>query len=142
MSIFLKEAERHVPQIYDVCLHQDDERYEQLPCTSIDKGIAEKSGNIAVIPADFLWDDFGSLHAIGRHFPADENGNIVIGGAELLDTGDCTVCSDQKLTALIGVKDLFVLQADNGTVICSKDRIDDVQKLTSHLYDEGRAELL
>ena len=45
--------------------------------------------------------------------------------------------SNDRLTALIGVENLVVVQAENATLICSRDRAQDVKKMVSRLAERG-----
>jgi len=68
---------------------------------------------------------------LANHFPADAEGNVVLGQAELLDARGSIVVSRDWLTALVGVKDLVVVQAEGVTLICPKNRAQDVKKLVA-----------
>ena len=80
-----------------------------------------------------VWDDVGAWSALENHFDKTPEGNIVIGDAQLVDGGGNLVLSPDRLTALIGVDDLVVVHSENATLICAKDREQDVKKMVGQL---------
>jgi len=117
--------------------------YEKLDRISVDYAVMEKAGNIVMAKSTFAWDDVGSWPALESHFETDSSNNVVIGMCEALDSHGNVAVSGERLTALIGVEDLIVVQAENATLICRKDRAQDVKKMVELLSEKGRyADLL
>ncbi len=116
--------------------------YEQLSKISIDYALMEKASNIVMAVGTFDWDDVGSWPALEHHFPADEDGNTRIGQTEVLDCSGNIILSRDHLTACIGVKDLVVVQADGVTLVCPKERAQDIKKLVKALHERGDCEAL
>ena len=115
-----------------------EEEYGKLEKISIDYAVMEKADNILTAAGNFGWYDVGSWPALEDHFERDEAGNVVIGSGKLLDAGGNIVVSDERLTAIIGVKDLVVVQAENATLICPKDRAQEVKAMVQALAADGR----
>ena len=67
------------------------------------------------------------------HFAADEKNNVVIGSSESIDSGGNIVVSENRLTALIGVHDLVVIQSDNATLICPRERAQEVKQMVQRI---------
>ena len=108
--------------------------YPALRAISVDYAVMEKAPNILVARSAFAWDDVGSWWAIPRHFPSDADGNACLGQTAVLDTRDSIVVSDDNhLTALIGMKDVVVVHTAKATLVCPKDRVQDVKKLVRTL---------
>ncbi len=103
--------------------------YELLPKISIDYALMEKADNIVMVKGIFDWDDVGSWPALENHFEKAADGNVVIGDCQSLDAHGNIVYSKDRLTALIGVEDLVVVQTEGVTLICPKNRSQDVKKL-------------
>lgn len=116
--------------------------YATLPKISIDYALLEKADNIEMTPGAFAWDDVGSWTAIEGHFPKDAAGNVTVGCGEYLDAAGNIVVAGKRLTALLGVRNLVVVQAPGATLICSKDRVQDVRKLVAQLKRDGRHDRL
>ena len=48
----------------------------------------------------------------------------------------------EKMVALIGVKDLIVVETDDALLVMSPDKAQDVKKVVNWLRDKGRTDLL
>jgi mannose-1-phosphate guanylyltransferase len=114
----------------DAVLRRD---YPALEKISVDYAVMERAGNIAVAVGRFRWFDVGSLSALADHFPADAAGNVAVGRCEALDATGNLVVSKDRLTALIGVRDLIVVQSEGVTLVCHRDRAQDVRALVREL---------
>jgi mannose-1-phosphate guanylyltransferase len=114
-----------------------DAAYPSLEKISIDYALMEKADNIIMACGTFAWDDVGSWPALESHFPKDEGGNTRIGQVETLDAADNIVLSKDRLTAVIGVEGLVVVQAQGVTLICPKDRAQDIKQLVVALREKG-----
>ncbi|MBQ0033623.1 MAG: mannose-1-phosphate guanylyltransferase [bacterium] len=102
--------------------------YPTLRAISVDYAVMEKARKIVVARSDFMWDDVGSWTALPKHFPCDAAGNTCLGKTELLDThGSIVVSEGDRLTAVLGVKDVVVVQTANATLVCAKDRVQDIK---------------
>ena len=112
--------------------------YPKLTKISVDYAIMEKATNIIMARGAFDWDDVGSWPALANHFDPDADGNIVVGEAETLDASGNVIFSKERFTALIGVKDLVVVQAPGATLICPKDRAQEVKELVKRLSESGQ----
>jgi mannose-1-phosphate guanylyltransferase len=113
------------------------ECYEPLEKISIDYAVMENADNILMARGRFSWDDVGSWPALRNHFEADEAGNVVIGACERIDASGNIVVSEPRLTALIGVRDLVVVQAEGATLVCPRDRAQDVKQMVERLKSMG-----
>ncbi|MEW6046012.1 MAG: mannose-1-phosphate guanylyltransferase [Bacillota bacterium] len=122
------------------------EVFAGLEPISIDYGVLEKAEGIAVVPADFGWDDAGSWPALERLFSPDEDGNVVQGARHVgIDTSQCIVFLNgdkgpgeagrarPKLVATLGVRDLVIVETEDVTLVCSKERAQDIRALLARL---------
>ena len=114
-----------------------DATYPELGKISVDYALMEKADNIIMACGTFEWDDVGSWPALESHFPQDAGGNTRIGSVEALDASDNIILSKDRLTAVIGVKDLVVVQAEGVTLVCPKDRAQDIKKMVVDLREKG-----
>jgi mannose-1-phosphate guanylyltransferase len=115
-----------------------EREYASLEKISIDYALMEKADRILMARGTFGWDDVGSWTSLTNHFPADANGNVVIGACEAVDGARNIVVSEGRLTALLAVEDLVVVQAPGVTLVCRKDRVQDVRRLVQHIAGTGR----
>lgn len=103
--------------------------FPKLPNVSIDYGVMEKADNIAVLPADFGWSDVGSFGAIPEVREADAQGNVVSGkGAVVVDCQDCVVLADGRPLAVVGLKDMVVVDSGDSVLVVPREKAQDVRK--------------
>lgn len=114
-----------------------DATYPNLGKISVDYALMEKADNIIMACGTFAWDDVGAWPALESHFERDEGGNTNIGTVEALDCESNIILSEDRLTAVIGIRDLVVVQADGVTLVCPKDRAQDIKKMVVALREKG-----
>jgi mannose-1-phosphate guanylyltransferase len=111
--------------------------YPTLPKISVDYALMEKSTNVVVVPATFDWDDVGAWPAIAKHFAQDNGGNVLRGTAMVEDGKDNIVVStDGHLTAVVGASDLIVVHTPEATLVCHKDKAQEIKALLKRLNDD------
>ena len=142
---FLQEIERHMPELYkgleavraSIGTGKEAEvvrdLFSRLPSVSIDYGIMEKTDRAAVVPADIGWSDVGSWTALEEVTDKDASGNIISGNVVDIDSRDSVVYADQRLVATIGLRDTIVVDTPDATLVCSRDRAQDVKKVVDEL---------
>ncbi len=111
------------------------EHYPHLEKISVDYAIIEKAANVVMVESGFGWDDVGEWPAIARHYPADAAGNVVRGSAELADARRNIVYSqdEEHLIALLGAEDLIVVKTQDATLICHRDKAQDLKALVKQI---------
>ncbi len=125
------EESRALPQTYD-----------KVQAVSIDYGIMEKAGNVVCLPIDVDWNDVGSWASIDGVWERDSAGNAIRGEVVSLHSENCIVSSPHKLTALVGAKDLIVVDTGDALLICAKQSAQDVRELQEILKARGYDHLL
>ena len=118
------------------------EVYAAQKAVSIDYGVMETAEDVLVLPGNFGWSDLGSWDALWDVSGKDENGNVAQGSLIGIDAGDCLVHSPGKLVALVGVRDLLVVETDGALLICRRGRSQDVRKVVEILDTKGLKEYL
>ena len=118
--------------------------FEALPKISIDYGLMEKAGDVLMIEAPFAWDDVGSWSAVAERRPRDGAGNAVEGLSSAVDTRNSVIVSsdDNHLIATLGLDGMVVVHTKDATLICPRDRADDLKKLVDRIRADGRGEYL
>ena len=114
--------------------------YPMLPSVSIDVAVLEKTRSVRVVPVDFSWSDVGSWPALADVVAGDAAGNLVAGGGRLLaeEASGCIAWNRKgELTVLLGVQDLVVVRAGKATLVCPRDRSQDIRKIVARLEKEG-----
>jgi len=115
-----------------------DATYPKLGKISVDYALMEKATNIVMACGTFAWDDVGSWPALENHFEQDENGNTKIGSVETLGASGNIILSKDRLTAVIGVDNLVVVQTEGVTLVCPKDRAQDIKQMVVALREKGQ----
>lgn len=130
-------AEADTPDELDGALRRS---YPSLRSISVDYAVMEHADNIVMARGAFGWDDVGSWPSLAGHFSADLDGNVVIGSCEQMEAQNNIVVSENRLTALIGVRGLVVVHSDNATLICPKERAEEVKKLLRRIAERPDGE--
>jgi mannose-1-phosphate guanylyltransferase len=122
---------------------QLDDAFPLCENVSIDYAVLEKADNVVGVACDeFGWNDVGSWNAVYDLLPRDENANAT--RSELLSsdsTGNYVDCG-KKLVALLGVKDLIVVDTPDALLIADRGRAQQVGDIVKLLEKNGREELL
>lgn len=109
---------------------------------SIDYALMEKTRNAALVPLDAGWSDIGSWDSLWGVMPKDDDGNVLIGDILTDGTNNSYVHATQKLTTLLGVKDLVVVDTDDALMIANKDIVQNVKLFPKYLEQNSRSEYL
>ena len=119
------------------------EAFPRCENISIDHAVLEHSDKVVGIPCcDFGWNDVGSWNAVYDLLERDENENA--SKSELLSadaSGNYIDCGC-KLVALIGVKNLIVVDTPDALLIANRDRAQHVGEVVKLLEKAGRDDLL
>jgi mannose-1-phosphate guanylyltransferase len=105
------------------------ECFSRIKEVSIDYGIMEKAKDVAMIEANFGWDDLGTWTSLERIYPLDKNHNLIRGKHRIFDTHDCIIFSDDEEITTFGVANLVIVQANKKILVCSKEKAKDLKKL-------------
>lgn len=109
-------------------------QFPLLPSQSIDYGVMEKASNIAVVPGDFGWSDVGSFAAMPEVRERDQAGNVVSGkNALAIDCEGSVVIAKDRILAVVGMKDVVVVDAGDALLVVPKDKSQDVRKAVEAL---------
>ena len=110
--------------------------YQNAPATSIDYAVLEKMKNIAVVKANFIWDDVGNWQALERHFTKDKQGNVIIGKIFSQDTKNTIIVNDKDIIATMGINNLVVVKTGDALLIISKDKTSDLKELIKQIRQD------
>ncbi len=145
VSSFLKEIERHLPDLHEGLMEIKEsigtpseagvveKVFSRIEPVSVDYGVMEKTDRAAVVPADIGWSDVGSWTALEEVTEKNGKGNIVSGNVIDIGSIDSVVYADQRLVATIGLRETIVVDTPDATLVCSKDRAQDVKKVVDEL---------
>jgi mannose-1-phosphate guanylyltransferase len=110
---------------------------------SIDFAVLEKAKNVSGIPApDFGWNDVGSWNAVYELLPRDSTGNVAANDSIRLDAHNNFVDARGKMVALVGVKDLIVVDTPDALLVADRSRAQQVGDVVKALEKARREDLL
>ncbi len=152
---FLDELSRTMPEFYGQLMQIDavlntsayarvlHAVWPQVTSQTVDYGVMEKARNVAVIPAEFGWNDVGSWATLLDILPGDANGNVVRHAEHIeYDTTNTLVYGRDRLVATVGLHDMIVIDTGDVVFVCPKDRAQDVKKIVDRLKTDGREQYL
>jgi mannose-1-phosphate guanylyltransferase len=111
--------------------------FETVEPVSVDYAVFEAAENVAVVDAEFAWDDLGTWDALDRVLDRDGDGNVAIGDHTTVDAADNVVVSDEKHVSLVGVSGLAVVAYDDRVLVVPKGEAGRVRELVSLLAERG-----
>ncbi len=148
-SVLLSEIRRHLPSLYTGLMGMKNTSdaelfalYGALPATSIDYAVLEKSDRIQMIPADFSWNDVGSLDMLGVFHKADAAGNVRIGDCAVYSSRNNILLTQKRTLVAFGVEGLIVIDTPDAVLVTTKNRAQQIGKLTEGLRQDGYSHLL
>ncbi len=110
---------------------------------SVDFAVLEHAKNVVGIPAgDIGWNDVGSWNAVYELEPRDQHGNASRSPVLTELSSGNYVDAQKKLVALLGVKDLIIVDTPDALLIADRSRAQQVSDLVKRLEAAGRHELL
>ena len=152
----MNEFERQQPDVYNLLAtlqsyvdtadfeSQLGKIWDQMPMISIDFAVMEHANDMTIIPVDIGWSDVGSWSSLYDVLQQDSYGNCGKNGFDrriVLDARSSLVYTD-KLTVVIGVEDIVVVETDDVLMICHKNRAQDVKEIVKYLHDNDMDDYL
>jgi mannose-1-phosphate guanylyltransferase len=158
-SVFRAALQRHLPDVSErlggIWSASRDQRhrlrraYRALPSVSVDVGIMQPVASarrsptpVAVVRARFDWNDVGSWGAMPEIWGCDEKGNATVGTILPIETTGSVVYSPDRLVALVGVRDMIVVDSPDALLICPRERAQDVRRISEVLKQRGLSRYL
>ena len=150
VGAFLEQMAQHAPAVVDACRHCmadlkprelggahgleiPDATYQLVPSISIDHALMEKSGKVAVVPADMGWSDIGSWTAVRDLTPPDDRLNRSTSETLFIDSDNTYVHGDGRLVATVGTRNLVIVDTPDALLISDADRVQDVREVVGLL---------
>jgi mannose-1-phosphate guanylyltransferase/mannose-1-phosphate guanylyltransferase/mannose-6-phosphate isomerase len=150
---YIDELERLRPDMLSACRQSlagsqvdldfcrlDSAAFAACPSDSIDYAVMEKTSRAAVVPASMGWNDIGSWTALWEVGEHDESGNVVRGDVWLDGVSDSLVRAESRMVAVIGVRDLLIVETADALLVADKSCAQDVKKAVEYLKASDRCE--
>ncbi len=145
-DVFARKLEQYAPEFYSYWervvhgLRRNDSReirevFEEIPAISIDYALMEKVDGVLMNEGDFGWSDVGSWSSVADIWEKDKAGNAILGESLVVDSSGCILYGSisGKLTALIGLKDIIVVDTKDALLVCKKDQDQKVREVIEAL---------
>jgi mannose-1-phosphate guanylyltransferase/mannose-6-phosphate isomerase len=136
-DVFMQMLKQHQPQIAEKLAAMNDTNlsanYPELPNISMDYGLAEKADKVAVVPVDMAWSDLGSWDSIYQRHEKNADSNVTRGEVVTVDTQGSLLWNAHGLLATLGVSNLAVIQTADATLICDRNRTEDIKALVAQV---------
>lgn len=127
--------------------------YPQCESISIDYAVleprsakGETASELYCLPADFAWNDLGSWAALHEHQAESrdcKNQNVLeCEDTVQIESSGCYVFAPDRLVALVGVKDIVVVETGDALLITTRQGSQDVGKVVKELKNLGRTDLI
>ncbi|AAB90149.1 mannose-1-phosphate guanylyltransferase/mannose-6-phosphate isomerase [Archaeoglobus fulgidus] len=135
-KVFVEELKELAPEFAKV-LEEGEEAYKQIPEASFDYAILEKSGRVAVVPIKTFWSDLGNFDSIYEVMEKDERGNAIKSESCIPVDSENNLVITQRLTALIGLRDLIVIDTDDALLVARRGEAEKVREVYRLLAEKG-----
>jgi mannose-1-phosphate guanylyltransferase/mannose-6-phosphate isomerase len=120
----------------------DEAAFTSSPSDSIDYAVMERTRDAVVVPADIGWNDVGSWSALWEVQQHDGDGNTKRGDVYLDNVSNSLVRAESRIVAVVGVKDLVVVETPDAVLVAHKDQVQRVKQVVDHLKSKARTEHL
>jgi mannose-1-phosphate guanylyltransferase len=113
--------------------------YSKTEAIAFEYMILEKLKDILVLPASVGWSDIGSWKAVKEILTDyDDDENVYSANVVDIDTKGCVIYStDKKKTvAVLGLKNVVVLNTEDVLLVTTVDKSEDVKKLVEKVEDD------
>jgi len=152
-DVFADKLQRFAPEMFlfwgqmlEALKNRSQSRMEEIftaiPAISIDYALMEKAEGVAMCRGNFGWSDVGAWSALAEIWDKDKDHNAARGETIAFDASDCVVYNPERLTALIGVKNLVAVDTGDVLLICRKDLDQQVKNIVAALKKSGKEEFL
>lgn len=144
VSTVTAELQQHTPELADFIAELRDQNdplstlsdtFPKLTPISIDYALMEKASKVFNIEANFDWDDVGSWISIAKYLDEEGTQNRTNTALTEVESQNNIVFNDrpESRVALLGVKDLIVVQTDDALLVANRHQADDIKKVVSDL---------
>ncbi len=159
-AAFLEELHRQLPELaagleriadsWDTSRRDEvlGDVWPTLPKANVDQGVMEdagRRGRVATVPASLGWNDVGDWDTLASVLPPDPAGVVRLGSGPVLardSAGSLVDAGSDRLVALLGVRDLVVVDTPDALLVCPRDRAQEVRALVDDLRADGRTDLV
>ncbi len=119
--------------------------FEGLEDVSIDYALMEKAKHVAMVRAQFAWDDVGTWASLDRTRTPDTQGNVTFGAPVMIDCRNAVVYNAAGASSIalgvVGMDNVVVVATDDAVLVLPKDRAEDVKRIVQELKRRNATQL-
>jgi len=152
-DVFARKLKNYAPSFYPFwerlieAIKKEDKHsvasvFKEMPSISIDYALMEKAREVLVCEGNFGWSDVGSWSSLAQIWEKDKKENAFKGEGIILDSENCLFYNPKKLTALIGVKDIIVINTKDALLVCHKNQDQKVKDIIDIIHKKGMKKYL
>jgi mannose-1-phosphate guanylyltransferase len=152
-DVFGRKLERYAPEFYPYWerilrgLEQKDDRavravFKEIPALSIDYALMERAEGILMNRGDFGWSDVGSWSSLAEIWTKDKASNALHGDSLIIDSSGCLLYNPGKLTALVGLEDVIIVDTKDALLVCRRDQDQRVKDIIEELKKKNARKYL
>ncbi|MES2579463.1 MAG: mannose-1-phosphate guanylyltransferase/mannose-6-phosphate isomerase [Pseudomonadota bacterium] len=134
---FMQMLQKYQPEMAQQVVSMNEENfaetYANFDNVSMDYGLAELAEKVAVVPVDMAWSDLGSWDSIYQRHEKDAKNNVTHGQVLSQETTNSLLWAETGLLAILGVDNIAVIQTADATLICDKNRSEDIKALVAQV---------
>jgi mannose-1-phosphate guanylyltransferase/mannose-6-phosphate isomerase len=129
-------------------IRPDKTGFTAIPSESVDYAVMEKCpGSDISIKVEALnagWNDLGAWDAVWqvglKEGHGDDQGNVIQGDALLVNTHNTFTHASSRLVAVVGVKDLIIIETADAVLVADRNQCQHVKKIVAILDQQQRSE--
>jgi len=115
-----------------------NKEFKKIKPISIDYGIMEKADNLISLPINIGWSDIGHWQTIYQMLSRNTIDNITQGECLQIDSyGNLIFNFTKKIVSTIGIHDSIIIETNKASLICHRDKAQDVKKIVELLAKKG-----
>ena len=118
--------------------------FEQIPSESIDYAVMEKLAGskfvLQMVELNAGWNDLGTWDSVWQVGKKDPHNNVTSGDTLLVDTSSSLVHASSRLVAVVGGKNLIVVETPDAVLVADRTKSQDVKNIVATLETQGREE--
>lgn len=112
-----------------------NDAYNNVENESLDKAIIEHISSMGVVKAGFSWYDVGGWRALWELSKKDNDNNCIEGRVITKNVINSHIVSKNKLTTIIGLQNITVIDTDHALFIAHQSQADDIQYMNTQISD-------
>lgn len=154
-DVIIEEFQRFDPHTYHAVSAAVARKYAENGYTLLDEAsfskatsepterlVFERSTAVALAPArEIEWDDVGAWNAVQKISARNAEGNVTTGDVLTFDTRNSLIQADSRLVAVIGLRDMIVIDTPDALLVMNRDSAQNVKQVVEHLKTLKRSEV-